>query len=163
LSVDAALVAAIQSAVAEDVPLVRTICACPADVAYCSQVPGQLIGSDVAAIAQHVDDVEDYLQASHGAEVTLGEQSWRVPTIRPRMVDGHCIFLDGDRCRIHAVAPFGCAYFDAHIDPQLGNKLAWWGVRQIVDDAEYLALHARLAARHGIVEPIIQSGGAECA
>lgn len=147
----------IRAAVPEGLRLERTECACPEDVAYCRGTPGQLIGSDIDALRGLLgeDALLDALQASRGARVEHGERSWRVPTIRPRMRDGRCVFLgDDERCRVHAVAPFGCACFDAHMDPAESDARAWWGVAQIVSDERYLALHARLEQRHGVVDPL---------
>jgi len=154
---DAELVALVRAAVPDGVRLERTECACPEDVAYCRGTPGQLIGSDVDALRSLLgeEDLLDLLQASRGARVEQGGRTWRVPTIRPRMRDGRCVFLeDDDRCRVHAAAPFGCACFDAHMDPSESDARAWWGVAAIVSDEQYLALHARLKERHGEVDPL---------
>ncbi len=155
--VDAELVDLVRSAVPEGLQLARTVCGCPEDVAHCRKVPGQLIGSDIDALQEVLGDADllDHLQASRGARVEEGDRSWRIPTIRPRMRGGRCVFLqEDDRCRVHSVAPFGCAYFDAHMDGDMSDARAWWGVAAIVADERYLALHARLQAHHGEVDPL---------
>lgn len=158
---DAELIALVRAAVPDGLRLERTECACPDDVAYCRQTPGQLIGSDLDALAARLGEeaLLESLQASRGARVEKGDQTWRIPTIRPRMRHGRCVFLrEDDRCGIHDAAPFGCAFFDAHMAQAVSDARAWWGVAAIVDDARYLALHARLKELHGEVEPLEEPG-----
>jgi len=66
--------------------------------------------------------------ASPGSMVkdSLGDV-FRVGTITPRYRKGRCVFLnEQDRCEIHAVAPFGCAYFDTHMGWMRGQQLSSW-------------------------------------
>ncbi|MBM3270397.1 MAG: hypothetical protein FJZ01_22405 [Candidatus Sericytochromatia bacterium] len=154
---DADLIAAVRTAVPEGLRLDRTECDCDADVAFCRQIPGQLIGADLDALEREIgpDALEDCLQASRGAKIVLDDREWRVPTIRPRMRDGRCVFLGDDaRCRVHAIAPFGCAYFDAHMSREISDARAWWGIAAIVADPRYLTWHARLKALRGEVDPL---------
>jgi len=48
----------------------------------------------------------------------------RIGTIvTKKKADGSCVFLDEhDRCKIHPVAPFGCAYFDTHMSKAEGDE-----------------------------------------
>jgi len=157
IGIDAELVALVREAVPDGLALQRTECACPEDVAYCRKNLGHLIGSDIAALEEFpgADQLMAVLQASKGARVELGDRAWRIPTIRPRLEDGRCVFLgEDDRCRIHAVAPFGCAYFDAHMDQGESDARAWWGIAAIVDDPKYLAMHARLRSLGAEVDPL---------
>jgi hypothetical protein len=39
------------------------------------------------------------------------------PTLVPaRQADGHCHWLYHGKCAVHEVAPYGCAFFDSHLD-----------------------------------------------
>jgi hypothetical protein len=104
----------------------RTRCGCQSCVAYCHTLPGYLIPADLTRMIPPDADprawAEENLRASPGAlvgNVATGER-WRIPTLVPaRTEGGACIHLDGEeRCRIHAVSPFGCAFFDHHRDGQ---------------------------------------------
>lgn len=60
-----------------------------------------------------VDDDDDYEDDDDDRAL---QGKW-IGSITPRSQGGRCVFLDEqDRCRIHAVAPFGCAYYDTHMD-----------------------------------------------
>jgi Fe-S-cluster containining protein len=65
------------------------------------------------------------------ARVANGWRHERVRTITPRFENGKCIFFENGRCAIHPVAPFGCRYFDMHMDRDEGHQRAAWGVQQI--------------------------------
>jgi Fe-S-cluster containining protein len=111
----------------------RTTCACADCVACCKQQPGALVAGELERIAAHlgetVDEAKAHFWASPGALVgdrTTG-RVFRVGTITPRFdrKRGRCVFLtDEDRCAIHAVAPFGCAFFDTHMSGAEGQTLA---------------------------------------
>jgi len=145
-------------------PFKRTECGCTACVAFCAR-PGHLIPGDIFAIAdalmadgriQTKQGVFDFLQASKGAVV--GEQAtgklFRIGTIVPKTVDGRCVFLtDENRCSIHAVAPFGCAFFDDHMSQLEGTARSMWGLRQIARTPGYEALRQKLIADTGVTEP----------
>lgn len=112
-----------------------------------------LVPGDAERIAAHlgvpVAEVERALVASPGCIVgdTRTQQMYRIGTVTPRRVDGACVFLSADlRCRVHAVAPFGCAYYDTHMSAEDGEARTLWALRQIVVSKEYAALRARLPA-----------------
>lgn len=100
----------------------RTTCACAECVKCCKRQPGPLAPGDFERIQKHLGatdaEMRSLFWASPGAllkNVATGE-SIRVGTITPRYSRGRCVFLDdNDRCKIHAVSPFGCAYFDTHL------------------------------------------------
>ena len=58
---------------------------------------------------------------------------FRIPTLVPaRQSSGACIFLTAeDQCAIHAVAPFGCAFFDAHMPGSEADRRSSHGLRAI--------------------------------
>jgi Fe-S-cluster containining protein len=126
----------------------RTVCACETCVSCCKSQPGYMIPGDAEKIAAHLGEpVEQYLWASPGAKVmnTVTRAITPIGTITPRMQDGKCVFLAEDgKCRVHPVAPFGCAFFDTHMGPVEGNMRSMWGLRQIVDNPEYQKLRANL-------------------
>jgi len=70
----------------------------------------------------------------------------RVRTITPRFKKGKCVFLrkNGD-CAIYPVAPFGCRYFDVHMNAEEGQERAMWGVHNLMENAEeYSAMRESL-------------------
>lgn len=118
-------------------PFERTVCGCADDVANCRRQPGPIGPGDLERIAAHLSEpvtsVLRWFKASPGA-VVLDRRTGsmvRVGSITPRQnSDGSCIFLKNDRCQIHPVAPFGCAYFDVHMDAEEGNRRAMWLVQR---------------------------------
>jgi Fe-S-cluster containining protein len=100
----------------------RTACACSECAINCRFIPGYLIPADLDRIAGHlgsenlIEFALENLLASPGATVLDRGQVRQIPTLVPaRRSDGACKFLDAsNRCLIHEVSPFGCAFFDAH-------------------------------------------------
>jgi hypothetical protein len=88
-------------------------------------MPGFLIPSDLERMIPAGEDAylwaDKHLLASPGALAIRDGQTFRIHTLVPAVKkDGSCIHLTGQlRCGIHAVAPFGCAYFDC--GPERGN------------------------------------------
>lgn len=133
----------------------RTTCACSNCSINCRFIPGYLIPADLERIAAHVGAenvmafAADNLLASPGAIVgTTDGQRHRIPTLVPaRHGNGACKFLaaNGD-CSIHAVSPFGCAFFDAHQSPEESDSLSMQGLMAIgrewqqPDDSVYVAI-----------------------
>jgi Fe-S-cluster containining protein len=141
-------------------PFPRTVCACEEDRASCRTQPAHLLPDDIAPLAQKLIDlgwihndleVLGFLRASPGALVGKFEggrlRTWRIPTIRPATTDGHrCVFLSKDeRCLVHEVAPFGCAYFDVHMSREEGDARSAWGLGYIEGSAPYGLLRTVLA------------------
>lgn len=120
----------------------RTVCACPECVQNCRHLPGYLIPADLGRIQQHLAAGEDllawarhHLRASPGAMVLHQGRAFRIPTLVPaRRADGACLFLaDQDRCQIHAVAPFGCAFFDAHQAHEEADRRSRRGLQAVAE------------------------------
>ena len=129
----------------------RTTCACKDCVACCKRQPGPLISGDMERIAKHlgldIESVKQLFKASAGSLIGIrGGGIMRIPTITPKQKeDGSCIFLDErDRCRIHPVAPFGCAYFDTHMSRDEGDKRCKYAICQHAKP-EYQKLRKELA------------------
>lgn len=124
--------------------LARTICDCRLCVTNCHFIPGYLIPDDLARISAKVG-VENVLEfalanllASPGATViTYGGEQHQIPTLVPaRRADGACKFLSAEnRCTIHEVAPFACAFFDVHQSREESDRGSIQGLMAI--DAEW--------------------------
>jgi Fe-S-cluster containining protein len=133
-----------------DPPFERTTCDCARDVENCRYQPGYLITRDLARIAGHLGITvaelgQRYLWASPGALVGSARGVRRIGTITPRMKDGRCVFLqEGDRCAIHAVSPFGCAYFDMHMQPSEHRPRSAWGIAVVAASPLYRIIRASL-------------------
>src|SRR5262249_13123421 len=109
-------------------------------------------GTDLVAWAR------PHLRASPGAVVLRRGQPVRIRTLVPaRRPDGACTFLtDAGQCAIHAVAPFGCAFFDAHLAGARGDRRSQRGLQAVVEAWEASDPYARLwalLAGDGLVAP----------
>lgn len=134
----------------------RTVCACSECRALCEHVPGVLVPGDVERLADELqiaeEEVASYLAASPGATVARvvgpGEVAiFRIPTIVPAASrsDGSCVWLRSDGlCAVHAAAPFGCGWFDTHMDAAEGDRRSTAALKAIARDPDYLALWRRL-------------------
>ena len=132
----------------------RTVCACENCTACCKRQPGPLANGDFERIAQAqgwapevaLEQAQRHFVASPGAVVkdSITGQVQRVGTITPKRVKGRCIFLTKEnRCSIHAVAPFGCAYFDTHMSYAKAHPRSLWLVYS-TSHKGYQALRAQL-------------------
>ena len=119
----------------------RTVCACVECVSNCRYIPGYLISADIRRIARHlgftnlVEFAFRYLLASPGATVMQAGRIFQIPTLVPRRkADGSCVFLDEhNRCRIHEVSPYGCAFFDAHQSDAEAQRRSGRGLQEIAE------------------------------
>jgi Fe-S-cluster containining protein len=120
----------------------RTICSCPDCTAGCRYLPAYLIPADLERMHTDLDPGEDllswarkHLLASPGALVVRRGKAFRIPTLVPaRQADGACIFLTSEgRCGVHAVAPFGCSFFDTHMSDQEANLRSSTGLRAVLE------------------------------
>ncbi len=130
----------------------RTTCGCPECVACCKRKPGPLIGGDFERIADYLGELperaKEHFTASRGSLIAYKGELHRIGTITPKQKDdGSCVFLDeNDRCKIHPVAPFGCAYFDTHMDFEEANRRVKHAVQRHCDP-EYQAFRDELLRR----------------
>lgn len=124
----------------EEFGFTRTSCACPDCKLNCKHIPGYLVPTDVERIARHLGYTNirvfacENLLASPGATVMNAEgRIFQIPTLVPqRKEDGSCKFLDAnDRCRIHAVSPFGCSFFDVHQPDAEANHRSQRGLQEV--------------------------------
>jgi Fe-S-cluster containining protein len=118
----------------------RSVCACHECTANCKFIPGYLVPADIERISRSlgysnvVTFALENLAASPGATVMNVEgRVFQIPTLVPqRRADGSCKFLDGqNRCTIHAVSPFGCAFFDAHQSADEANRKSGRGLQEV--------------------------------
>lgn len=118
----------------------RTECACRKCQKHCRQIPGYLIPDDVERISRHLGDADPrefadrYLLASPGATVMSADgHIIQISTLVPRRQEnGSCIFLTADGwCSIHAVAPFGCAFFHCSQSQAEANRRSSRGLQEI--------------------------------
>jgi Fe-S-cluster containining protein len=129
----------------------RIECACIACVRNCYFLPGYLIPADLQRIADHLGEADivrfalENLLASPGAIVIAEGECFAIPTIVPaRRPDGACRFLKDDRCTIHAVNPFGCAYFSAEQSKEESDAISSRGLKEIVRAWRRGDMYARL-------------------
>ena len=133
----------------------RTRCGCDLCRVYCRHVPGRLDVGDLARLCPEGEDVfawaERHLQA-----VTDAPYPRLVPA---RLVNGHCHWYSGGACTVHDRAPFGCAYFDAHMTPAEVTRRGLPANRASLDDASAGGLHFRVW-RHLVDRGLTRPSGA---
>lgn len=127
--------------------LERTSCNCSVCVRNCQFMPGFLIPSDLDRMIPPdtvpTEWAEGRLLASPGAIASKAGRIFRIHTLVPAVkADGSCIHLNPQRqCDIHAVAPFGCAFFDC--GPER-DKLSHYGLYAVQEAWENNGLYARI-------------------
>ena len=130
----------------------RTECACAECALNCHYIPGYLIPADLEAIAGRlgftnlVNFAMENLLASPGATVIVDGKMSQIPTLVPnRRPDGACQFLDqNNRCSIHAVSPYGCAFFDCHQSRREADTRSCRGLQAIAQEWTAGGLYARI-------------------
>jgi hypothetical protein len=99
------------SAEREEWGFARTVCGCSFCAVGCHQRPGCLVPADLDRLCPPGCDAftwaEEHLRARVGESYPV-----LVPARRP---EGPCHWLYEGRCAVHAQAPYGCAFFDAHM------------------------------------------------
>jgi hypothetical protein len=131
----------------------RTQCACRACTQNCRHIPGYLIPADLDRMHRHLAPEQDlrdwatqHLLASPGALVVRDGRALRIPTLVPtRRRDGVCVFLTTDgQCSIHAVSPFGCAFFDSHMPDSECDRRSKRGLGTVLSAWKTGDIYARL-------------------
>ena len=126
----------------------RTVCDCPDCSRHCTSCPGMLIPGDMERMAEHLGVyphiyLANGLLASPGAVVVVQGSICRIPTIVPAMASygkagKRCVFLNtDDTCKVHPVAPYGCAYFDDHMSGAEGDQRSKAALLSILRSASY--------------------------
>lgn len=145
--------------VRNDFGLNRTVCGCKECTVNCMFIPGYLVPDDLTRLAPKGTEseiltwAETRLLASPGAKmgwmIDGSMQTFRVPTLVPARKPGQreCIWLDSSRhCQVHANAPFGCAFFDAHMPDKEGTRRSLMGLQAILLDFQTDGLYCRVWA-----------------
>lgn len=131
----------------------RTQCACPECTRNCQHIPGYLVPADLERMGRCLATAQDplswarrHLLASPGAVVMRRGQVFRIPTLVPaRRPDGACTFLTAEgQCAIHAVSPFGCAFFDAHMPHAEADRRSKCGLQAVAEDWAVHGLYAQV-------------------
>lgn len=125
----------------KDVP--RTLCSCEICRLNCKVIPGYLIPDDILNICKFLgmecnvfNFSFKYLLSSPGALVSKGGNQFRIPTLVPKRNPdtNYCIFLDkNELCKIHKVAPYGCAKFDCKQTYEEANEISKVGLLEIIN------------------------------
>lgn len=107
-------------------------------------MPGMLIPDDIERMAtacgssNPLEWAKENLAASPGATVIIQGDSepTQIPTLVPRRKeDGSCSFLTEDgKCQVHGQAPYGCAFFDSHMEGEPANGRSAPAIFQILMD-----------------------------
>jgi Fe-S-cluster containining protein len=125
----------------------RTTCACDECRSCCKRQPGPLGPGDFDRIRDHLQITTrialTFFWSSPGAVVQNKQthETRMIGTVTPRMRGGRCVFLNEDeRCSIHSVAPFGCAFFDMHQSADESNPRSLALLNSIVRDTQYQIL-----------------------
>lgn len=116
---------------------------------------------DAKAMAEHLDQeatpdwMAEHLRESHvGYARTRSGRSEEVWTISPaQREDGSCVFLDGDRCTVHPVAPVGCALHDMHRSDEVAHRISTYIALDALTDDEYARQASALRAAGKIARP----------
>jgi hypothetical protein len=143
----------------------RTVCDCQACTLNCRHLPGFLVPADLERLHRHLAPDQDlrawarqHLLASPGALVVRRGQKTRIPTLVPaRRPDEACTFLtDAGRCAVHAVSPYGCAFFDGHMERAVADRRSKRGLQAVLEawDAGEMYAHVWVGlAGFGLVAP----------
>jgi hypothetical protein len=89
----------------------RTACGCPLCQAPCRHLPGALDPADLPRLCPPGHELLPWAEQHLRAMVDKP-----YPTLVPaRRESGYCHWYVGGACAVHPAAPFGCAFFDAHM------------------------------------------------
>jgi hypothetical protein len=131
-------------------------------------MPGFLIPADIPRIASFLgytnlgQFARECLMASPGslAKDLITGKVFRIPTLTPQaQPNGACKFLTAEgRCSIHAVSPYGCAFYDSHEPIAVANKKTLVALRVISEshqrEEDYSLLWYFLHSRGIVAAPV---------
>lgn len=138
-------------------PFGRVVCDCEECTDCCRHQPGPMVPGDMHRIVTFLGrdlstpTARELFVASPGALLARPNgETYQVGTITPRAdATGRCAFLTpDDRCSIHEVSPFGCAYFDTHMPPWEANRRSAWAVRKQMEPGYQLVRSLLPLASH---------------
>lgn len=137
----------------------RVRCSCLVCTTYCRFLPGFLVPSDLSRMIPEGADPYEWaaqnLLASAGAQLMDRKTKImrRVPTLVPaRKADGQCKFFQNGHCSIHAISPFGCAFFGHQTDEHLRSLSGLYAIEQEPETGLYRSIW-RFLNNQGIVSP----------
>lgn len=132
----------------------RTVCDCKTCLDKCRFIPGYLIPADLDRLRPAGADLlawaREHLRASPGAIALRLHGDGRREVVRiPTLVPAHrddlsCHWLAGGRCTVHAVAPFGCSFFDCSQPRALADRLSTRGLTAIGSEDGPAAIYRRV-------------------
>ncbi len=132
----------------------RTECACAFCRTPCRHMPGSLDVSDLEQLCPPGSDLFTWAE-EHLRAVT----DKAFPTLVPRRgPDGYCHWFYEGRCVVHAVAPYSCAYFDAHQSEGEVRRRSVATIRARQEDATAGGLYYRVW-RHLCAKGLIGPSG----
>jgi hypothetical protein len=131
----------------------RTVCTCALCQVPCRHIPGGLDVADLIGLCPPDQDVfawsEQHLRAL---------EDTRVPTLVPaRQPNGACHWLVEGRCAVHELAPYGCAFFDAHMTAAEAERRSAATMKSRLADQARHGLYYRVwlhLYRNGLVAPL---------
>jgi hypothetical protein len=130
----------------------RTVCGCAFCQAPCRHIPGSLDVADLERLCPPDQDLFAWA-ARHLRALT----DKPFPTLVPaRQGNGHCHWLYDGKCAVHDAAPFGCAFFDAHMGEDEIERRSAATIRARRDDAAANGLYFRVflhLCHKGLVGP----------
>lgn len=137
-------------------PFPRSVCDCDECAAHCRRGSGFLAPGDAERIERYTRrPVQTFPAPAAIVGGTLDGTLFtlNVPGVMlsKRLVGdraGQCVYFTSDgRCAIHAVSPFGCAYYDAHISREESDqRTRWWIEQQLGVPIREYVLEAHEAA-----------------
>jgi hypothetical protein len=130
----------------------RTVCGCAFCQAPCHHIPGSLDVADLERLCPSDQDVFAWAERHLRAVTDKG-----FPTLVPtRQANGHCHWLFEGKCAVHEVAPYSCAFFDAHMSADEIQRRSAATIRARQEDAAQNGLYYRVflhLCRKGLVGP----------
>jgi hypothetical protein len=137
----------------------RFACSCATCRDFCRYMPGFLIPADLGRMIPTDSEpfawAETNVRASPGALVEKAGARFRIPTLVMRLTAAGCVQYAEGQCQIHAVAPFGCAFFGCRSAASRLNTdvLSALGLRTVAEawndpESLYRRLWEHLAAKH---------------
>jgi len=131
----------------------RTVCACDFCRAPCRHIPGGLVPDDLTRLCPAGHDLWRWAEQHLRALVGLP-----APTLVPaRQAGGVCHWHIDGKCAVHNMAPFGCAFFDAHMSEAQVQRRSAAAIQARQEDAAAGGLYSqvwRYLCRRGLVDQL---------
>jgi hypothetical protein len=136
----------------------RTVCGCAFCQAPCRHIPGALDVADLPRLCPADQDVFAWAERHLRALVDRP-----APTLIPaRQANGHCHWHYEGKCAVHESAPYGCAFFDTHMNESEVERRWTATVQARQEDAANDGLYYRVW-RHLCRKGLIDGAGTQTA